>query len=73
MKTFFQKGFIALLGFIVCGIPAWIFLGVRALVAPQGFWQEMVLGTLGVWVLGGLQVVGIVIFLFLLLFLLTHD
>ena len=37
-------------------IPLWIFLLARLVFNPQGFWQNLVLTGLGVWVLGGLQV-----------------
>ncbi|MDP3792843.1 MAG: hypothetical protein Q8Q89_03900 [bacterium] len=38
-------------------IPLWIFLGAKSLANPDGFWQNIVLFGLGLWVLGGIQVV----------------
>jgi len=46
-----------------CLIPTWIFLIVRALLDPgaEGFWAEVVVTGLGLYFLGGVQLVGIVI------------
>lgn len=49
------KVFLSLLGFVVAGIPAYVWLIARHLLEPDGFWQELVTLGLGVWVLGGLQ------------------
>jgi hypothetical protein len=52
-----------------CGIPTWIWLSIRTITNPEGFWQEFALGILGVWLLGGLQVALLIIFLALILML----
>ncbi|MDP3770835.1 MAG: hypothetical protein Q8R16_00875, partial [bacterium] len=43
----------------ICGIPLWMYLGARHLLSPNGFWQEFLLLGLGVWILGLLQVIGV--------------
>jgi hypothetical protein len=40
-------------------IPLWIFIGVRSLASPKGFWQELAMGVVGIWILGALQLVAI--------------
>ena len=37
-------------------IPTWIFIFVRNVANPEGFWQNIVLFGLGFWVLGVFQV-----------------
>lgn len=49
---------------VVAGlIPLWIFLIVHAMINPaaNGFWAEVVITGLGIYFLGGLQIVGVVI------------
>lgn len=38
-------------------VLVWIYLAVRLLLTPNGFWQELVLVGLGVWVLGFVQLI----------------
>ncbi len=47
-------------------VPVWIYLIVRLLLTPNGFWQELVLVGLGVWVLGSIQVILFIVLLILL-------
>lgn len=39
-------------GLLVALIPAWIWLAIRALLGPTGFWQNLLVTGLGVWFLG---------------------
>lgn len=39
----------------LCWIPLWLFLAARWIMSPEGFWQELVLGAIGIWVLGSVQ------------------
>ncbi|HXV26485.1 MAG TPA: hypothetical protein VD862_00425 [Candidatus Paceibacterota bacterium] len=73
MVRFFQKSVLSFLVFVVCGIPAWIFLGARALLEPEGFWQNLAVTGLGVWILGGFQFFGIILFIAALVSLWTHE
>ncbi len=41
---------------LVAGMPTWLFLIARYMVSPEGFWQNLVLGAVGIWFLGGLQI-----------------
>lgn len=38
-------------------IPTWIFLGVRYFASPEGFWQNLAVAGIGLWFLGGAQMV----------------
>jgi hypothetical protein len=37
--------------------PLWVYLGVRRIASPEGFWQELVLGVVGVWFGGFVQLI----------------
>ena len=62
MGTFAKTG-ITLVSLLVAGIPAWIWLLAHTLLEPDGFWQEIVVLGLGVWVLGGLQIIFLIVLL----------
>lgn len=49
-------------------IPIWIYIVIRLLAQPDGFWQELVLGTVGIWALGGIQ---LVLLIFMVIFLVS--
>ncbi len=54
---------------VICAIgfiPVWIYIGIRLLARPDGFWQELALGTLGVFALGGVQ---FILLFFVIIFL----
>ena len=57
------KFLFALLAFIICGWPTWLYLIVRSLLEPHGFWQELVLGVVGVYFLVAFQILFVFIFL----------
>ncbi len=38
-------------------IPTWVFLAIRSMLEPDGFWQQLVVYGIGVWFMGGLQVI----------------
>lgn len=42
-------------GLVLALIPLWIWLAVRWLLAPEGFWQNFVLFGVGLWLLGAIQ------------------
>ncbi len=50
-----MKALITLGVVVIAGIPAWIYLGVRHFLSPEGFWQEFFLLGAGVWLLGAVQ------------------
>jgi hypothetical protein len=60
------KLFFSLVSFAVCAIPLWVWLGVHSLVHPVGFWQEIALGIVGMYALGAMQIVLIIVFIFTL-------
>jgi hypothetical protein len=47
---------ISLVATAILLFPFWIWLGARALLAPEGFWQNLLVFGIGVWALGGLQI-----------------
>jgi len=68
VKVFLK--FVFIMAFLVVTlIPTWLFLLIRYFTDPNGFWQNLVLVGLGMWFLGGIQIilmffwVGVVIFL----------
>lgn len=56
MKTLVKLG-ISLIALVLALIPFWIYLASRHLFAPKGFWQNLVLAGLGLWLGGGIQIV----------------
>lgn len=56
---------------LLCGIPTELYLIVRWLLNPEGLLAELLVLGLGLYVLGALQLVLLVVWLFLLLFILT--
>lgn len=44
-------------------LPAWTYLLIKFFLSPQGFWQNVFLLGISVWVLGGLQVVILILWL----------
>ncbi|KPJ85444.1 hypothetical protein AMJ57_03060 [Parcubacteria bacterium SG8_24] len=59
---------ISLLATLIALIPTWLYILARLLLEPDGFWQEVVVLGLGVWVLGGIQ---IMLLIFLIYFLVS--
>lgn len=57
---------------IACFLPILIWLGAYFLLNPQGFWQKAVVFGAGVWLLGGLQVIGLVLFIVLWVNIILH-
>ncbi|MEK7089756.1 MAG: hypothetical protein AAB920_02980 [Patescibacteria group bacterium] len=53
-----------LLALVIALIPTELFFLVRHFLSPHGFWQELILGVVGLWFLGSLQFIFLVIFLF---------
>lgn len=41
---------------LIGGMPTWLFLLARYVLSPEGFWQNLILGVVGLWLLGGLQI-----------------
>lgn len=53
---------VSFIALFVALAPFWLYLLARMAFDPQGFWQNIVLFGIGIWILGGLQI-------FLLIFL----
>ncbi|MFA6043029.1 MAG: hypothetical protein WCV85_01895 [Patescibacteria group bacterium] len=47
-------------------IPTWFFLLLRSIANPTGFWQNIVTFGVGIWLLGGLQLIFLVVGVFVL-------
>lgn len=63
LKDFLGRWLFTLGGGAVCGIPAWLFLLVKHLLAPEGFWQNFMVYGGGAVVLGFFQFLGCIVFL----------
>jgi len=60
LRTLFNLLYTALLA-LVCLIPFWLYLGARNLIDPEGFLAEFFVFGVGVWLLGGMQIILVVI------------
>ena len=66
---FLKKLGVSLLSIAIAFIPLWIFLGIRSAASPKGFWQNLALGGVALYFLGGIQFLLIIALLALLFFL----
>lgn len=69
--SFFAKGILLIITWIVALIPVWFYLLVRWLIDPIGFWQEMAMFVVAAIVIGWVQIIlGIfaAVFTFIVLF-----
>ncbi len=48
---------------VACFLPAIFWTAIYFLLSPQGFWQKAVIFGFGVWVLGGFQFLGLILFI----------
>jgi hypothetical protein len=53
--------------------PTWIYLGIKNMLDPQGFWQNFVLIGAGFWILGGLQILLIILGVVVIFFIVTYQ
>ncbi len=54
-------------------IPVWLYVGARSLLAPHGFFEELFVFGVGVWLLGVFQLALLVIGIFATFALWTDD
>lgn len=57
-----KLGFVLVGAFVICFIPTWVFLLIRYLLNPQGFWENFAVFGAGVWILGAFQFAGLILF-----------
>ncbi len=62
----FQVGFTIIVG-IMAFIPAYFFLFLKSILSPEGFWQKFLVYGLGIWFLGAIQIVLIILALVLII------
>jgi NADH:ubiquinone oxidoreductase subunit 6 (subunit J) len=62
----FQKIWFTFAGACVAFIPSWIYFIANVLVQPEGFWQQIALGALGIFFLGSFQLIFIVFYIIIL-------
>jgi len=67
------KWVFTLIGLAVASIPTWIFVAARAFLEPVGFIQNLLLGVVGVWALGGLQLLFLGLYIALLVQVIWAD
>lgn len=53
---------VTLLALAAALFPVWLYLIAKNAFDPQGFWQEFFLFGVGVWFLGGLQILLLIVF-----------
>lgn len=56
-QDYLWKIVVQLIATVIAFLPAIFYFGIKALLSPTGFWQELATAVLGVWFLGGLQVI----------------
>jgi uncharacterized membrane protein len=59
-----QIGF-TIVCFALAGIPTYFFLFIKSILNPEGFWQKFLVYGLGIWFVGGLQFILLIIAIFL--------
>jgi hypothetical protein len=72
-SNMFVKIILGLLGVMVASLPIDLYLFVRYLLVPVGFWQEFALFAAAVVVLGWLQVILIIMLIVWIVFLVTEE
>ena len=50
------KWLMTLISLVLALLPVWFFILIKYLLAPEGFWQNLVLYGFGFWFLAGFQV-----------------
>ena len=48
---------------VACFLPAIAWAGIYLFLSPTGFWQKFVVFGIGIWFLGGLQIIGLFVFI----------
>ncbi|MFA6536364.1 MAG: hypothetical protein WC250_03355 [Candidatus Paceibacterota bacterium] len=71
--SFLCRCLLSLLVTLVALIPAWIYLLAKSFFVPEGFWQNLVLAGLSIWILWGIQCVLAVVAFFVLVVIWFHD
>ncbi len=66
IKEFILAGLVLIVLTILCFAPTELFILLRYFLKPVGFWQNIVLFGVGVWVLGIFQFFGLIVWLFVI-------
>ncbi len=53
--------------------PFWLYLTAQHLLDPQGFWQRLLVVGVGVYFLGGLQIIFLILWLMFTVYILVED
>jgi hypothetical protein len=56
------KSVVSLVALAVAMFPFWVWLLVREMLHPEGFWQNLFVFGAGAWLLGGLQIFMLILF-----------
>lgn len=67
MLEVFKGVLLSIVAFAACGSPLWVFLGVRSMADPEGFWQELAMGVVGYLVLGTFQLIGLAVLILIMI------
>lgn len=71
-KDFVEQVILTIVGFVVCSLPFDLYLLLKHSLDPQGFWQNLVLAGFGVYFLGSIQVILLVLFIWWLFVVWTN-
>ncbi len=62
-KLTLLRWIITLSSLLVALIPTWLYILARVVFSPEGFWQQLVLGTVFIFLLGGFQLTLLILFI----------
>jgi hypothetical protein len=60
------------IGLGLAGIPIYFFIFIKSILNPEGFWQKFLVYGVGIWFIGGLQIVLFIIAIILIFKLWTE-
>lgn len=63
IRNFIAQIFLTVAGFVIASLPTIFYLLLKYLLAPQGFWQNLILAGLGLYCFGFVQVCLAIVFI----------
>ena len=66
LEDFLTRWIFTIVSAIVAAIPIWVYLVAKTILNPQGFWQNFFLLSGGLFILGGLQIILLILFIIFL-------
>jgi len=72
-KDILFKWIVGIITLLFALLPTWAFLFIKSALTPEGFWQNFAVYGVGVWFLGGLQLVFLFIWIGILLYVILES